>query len=164
MSILNFPLLGKRNLEEMYHYIVNPSRTNDLVIFGLGVNPHYALLEMEFAHYAFCTGTRNQYQQVIFSFDKEVDKKLSLRQIREIGEKIGMLFANQYQVLGALHINTNNLHFHYLINSVNINTGKCYCQEGSIYYYYKAVNEIITVYGLEPIKYYGYDSVANVAI
>lgn len=161
MSVLNFPSVGKRSLEEMFYYITNTNSTKNLIVFGLGVNLNFALEEMKFAHYAFNTTRKNSYQQVVFSFDSDVPKKLSLGQIQEIGERIGMLFSRQYQVLGALHVNTKNWHFHYLVNSVNVVNGNCFCQDGSIYYYYKAVNEIITKYGLNPIKYYGYDDSIN---
>lgn len=161
MSILNFPSVGRRTLEEIYNYIVDKNSTNNLIVFGLGVNPNFALAEMQFAHYAFHTERKNSYQQVIFSFDEGEQEKLSLKQIQEIGERIGMLFSRQYQVLGALHVNTKNWHFHYLVNSVNVANGNCFCQDGSIYYYYKAVNEIIIQYGLNPIKYYGYDDSIN---
>lgn len=161
MSVLKFPPVGRRTLEEMYNYIVDISSTNNLIVFGLGVNPNFALNEMQFAHYAFHTKRKNTYQQVIFSFDEGVQEKLSLKEIQKIGERIGMLFAYQYQVLGALHVNTNNWHFHYLINSVNVENGNCYIQDGSMYYYFKVVNDIILEYDLNPIKYYGYDDNFN---
>ena len=159
MSVLKFPSIGSKTLEEMYKYIVDINSTKGLIIFGLGVNPNFALQEMEFAHLVFNNNRQKQYQQVIFSFDNGVQENLSLDIIGEIGQKIAMLFANEYQVIGALHVNSKNWHFHYLINSVNINNGNCYKQDGIVYYYFKEVNKIISTYGLNKIEYYGYENV-----
>lgn len=158
MSILNFPQVGRRNLENMYNYIVDPNSTQNILIFGLGINPRYAIEEMKFAHFAFCNSREHYYQQIIFSFDDDVQKKLTLQQIEQVGKEIGLIFAFRYQVLAALHVNTKNWHFHYLVNSLNIENGKCFEQEGSVYCYFKRINKILAKYNLEPIEYYGYDS------
>ena len=143
MSILKYERRTPKTMQEMYDYLVDTNKTDRAHIFGLGVNPMYAVTEMEYVqriHRAY--EIYHPYIQVIFCFDQGV--KLSLPQMRDICISIGYcLIDDERQVLGSIHYKeTDKVHCHYMINYVGIH-GMLYRQEYSIYHYYRRVNEIL---------------------
>lgn len=153
MSVLSFKPLGIRSLQEMYEYMVNPIKTDEHLIFGIGINPRYALEEMQIAQQMFCKKEENDYKQVILSFDFDI--ALPVSKIKEVAEIIGrLLFSEEYQVFGTIHLDTKNIHVHYLINSVNVSNGKRFRQSKSVYWYKKEANKILNIYGLNSIYCY----------
>ena len=48
MSILKYERRTPKTMQEMYDYLVDTNKTDSLHIFGLGVNPMYAVPEMEY--------------------------------------------------------------------------------------------------------------------
>ena len=97
----------------------------------------------------------NPYKQMIFSFGDEASS-LSIDKINEIGCKIGSYYANEYQIIGAVHLDTDNLHIHYVLNTVNMLTGYKFGQSShDLWRYKKYINAILLDYGLSPIDYYG---------
>jgi hypothetical protein len=161
MSILSFKPIGTRSLAKMYEYMIDSAKTNVNLIFALGTNPRYVIEEMQFAQQMFCKIAGNDYKQVVLSFDRDISLSFSI--IKEIAEQIGRcLFAEEYQVFGAIHLDTENIHVHYLINSVNVSNGGRFRQSKSVYWYKREVNKILNLYGLNSIYYYeGIDGVVE---
>ncbi len=157
MSILRFISPGHRSIDEMVSYVCDPQKTSTALTFGLGLNVHFALEELLRAASVWSSGgSTPSYLQIILSFDADVSKKLSLAAIMDIGLKVGHLFCSEHQVLGALHTNTANLHFHFLVNSINIVKGTQFRQKYSLFTYKQAVNQILVFYGLEPIHCFSF--------
>ena len=154
MSILKFENRTPRDIQEMYNYMINESKTNESLIFGLWVNPQNAVAEMNFVQYVYSRyNLMHKYKQVIFSFD--VGLELSPEIIIEVCFRIGhVLVLDKRQVFGAIHgIGTRYVHCHYMINYVGID-GTLLRQEYSVIYYKRKVNEILSDYGLTPIVFY----------
>lgn len=159
MSILKFERMTPRNLEQMYKHITDEKKTDKELVFGIGVNPFYAVDEMEFVrkihHKEYFL---HQYVQVIFSFDYDVCTRYDLLAIKEICKKIGfLLLTDKRQIIAAIHYKTTpNVHCHYLINSVGID-GNFYQQKYSVIFYKKRINHVLVKYHLNLIYYYGMD-------
>ena len=154
MSILKYERRTPKTMQQMYDYLLDVRKTDQAHIFGLGVNPTFAVVEMEYIqrlHRAY--GIYHPYIQVIFCFDQGI--KLPLPKIREICIAIGYcLVDDDRQVLGAIHYKeTDKVHCHYMINYVGIR-GTLYRQEYSIYHYYKRVNEVLIAYDLNTLPIY----------
>ena len=154
MSILRFESRTPRNLQDMYNYVVDKSKTNGIWIFGVGVNPANAVAEMKFVQYVY--GRHNlihEYKQIIFSFDEGI--KINEDVLLEVCVRIGYaLILDERQVLGAIHgVGTSRVHCHYLINYVGID-GSLLRQKFSVVFYKRRINEILSEYGLTPI-YFG---------
>lgn len=69
---------------------------------------------------------KNNYismRHFILSFSSEFDD-VTPYQAALIAERIALIFSHEYQVIYAIHENTDNLHIHFLVNPVNIYTGK----------------------------------------
>ena len=154
MSILKFENRTPRDIQEMYDYMIDESKTNESLIFGLGVNPQNAVAEMKFVQYIYGRyNLMHKYKQVIFSFD--VGLELTPEIILEVCIRIGQaLVLDKRQVFGAIHgIGTGYVHCHYMINYVGID-GSLLRQEYSVIYYKRKVNEVLSDYGLTPIVFY----------
>lgn len=67
-----------------------------------------------------------QYTHIIQSFDKESDNpNYTKENVHQAGKDLAEEYANQgYQVVVVTHTDTDNLHNHIIINSVNFETGK----------------------------------------
>lgn len=153
MSILRFESRTPRNLQDMYNYVVDKSKTNGIWIFGVGVNPANAVAEMKFVQYVY--GRHNliyEYKQIIFSFDEGI--KINEDVLLEVCVRIGYaLILDERQVLGAIHgVGTSRVHCHYLINYVGID-GSLLRQKFSVVFYKRRINEILSEYGLTPIYF-----------
>ena len=154
MSILRFESRTPRNLQDMYNYVVDKSKTNGIWIFGVGVNPANAVAEMKFVQYVYSRHNLiHEYKQIIFSFDEGI--KINEDVLLEVCVRIGhALILDERQVLGAIHgVGTSRVHCHYLINYVGID-GSLLRQKFSVVFYKRRINEILLEYGLTPI-YFG---------
>ena len=164
MSILKYERRTPKTMQEMYDYLVDTNKTGNSHIFGLGVNPMYAVSEMEYVQRIYRAYTIvHPYIQVIFCFDRGIN--LELPQIRDICISIGYcLIDDERQVLGAIHYKeTDKVHCHYMINYVGIH-GMLYRQEYCIYHYYRKANEILSAYGLNTLPVYGMESSVRMCI
>lgn len=158
MSILKFEPRTPRSLEDMVLYLKDERKTTADGLFGIGCNPSYAVLEMEFVQRIFFQEQlAHPYLQVIFAFD--VGIKFSLQLIRVISQEIGQaLILDSRQVFGAIHYldKPDKIHCHYLINYVGID-GNLYRQNYSLRHYKVEVNMILNFYGLNQIKIFNGD-------
>jgi Relaxase/Mobilisation nuclease domain. len=155
MAILKFENRTPRSLLEMYKYMVDFNKTGKYGVFGIGVDPVYAVQQMEFIQGIFYKeNILHPYVQIIFSFDSGID--LGVLTICKICKEIAYVLVNdKRQILGAIHFNgTANIHCHYMINYVSIR-GELYRQGHSVNYYKEVINQILFNYGIKPIIYYG---------
>lgn len=67
-----------------------------------------------------------QYTHIIQSFDQESDNpNYTKENVHQAGKDLAEEYANQgYQIVVVTHTDTDNLHNHIIINSVNFETGK----------------------------------------
>ena len=161
MSILKYEGRCPRSLIEMYDYLTDTSKTDISGIFGLGVNPSYAVTEMTFVQKVYYMDEITRpYVQVIFAFDQYLC--LNIQLLKQICLEIGQcLVLDKRQVFGAIHYkNTDKIHCHYMINYVGID-GNLYRQGYSVIYYKDRVNNVLSKYGLTPIEYYGRENHIN---
>ncbi len=90
-----------------------------------------------------------QYQHLVVSNNSSV-RDTSL--VHRIGCEIAEYYGSQYQVYVCTHCNTNNLHSHIIINTVNMVTGKKLSQNKSDCRKLKEyANRIFKKYDLPPI-------------
>lgn len=152
MSILKFENRTPRSLQNMYDYMTDIKKTDRGYIFGIGINPPYAVAEMQFVQNVYYANILHSYLQVIFSFDSNINYDMMI--IKEICYHIGeVLLIDERQLLGAVHYkNERNIHCHYMINSIGID-GSLYRQKYSVRYYKEKVNIILSRYNLTPIHY-----------
>lgn len=150
MSILKFIGSNRRTLYGVIRYV---KRDGNALVYGFGVNPDYAVEEMRLVKEVFNQTEGREYKHFIFSFDSNIN--LSNEVIFEIGYRIGLYYAGEYQILMAVHFDTANTHVHYVVNSVNMQTRRKFNQSGEDLANYKVyVNEILKDYNLSPVYIY----------
>lgn len=133
MAILKFPPNPYKNnyrnpdaIRNVIHYILEPSKTPNSIIGAVGLDCScesnmIILMESLQSYYRKTSG--KHIHHFIVSFSKDEIKKIRLKDYIYIGYSITDFFDNQYQIVFALHENTNQTHFHFALNPVNFNTG-----------------------------------------
>lgn len=125
----------KTGLSKLIDYAMNPSKTtvindineefeNEEVVFVRGINctPEFAKVQMQETKDRFNKNTGNGGYHIIQSFD---DNEGNNEQVFEIGCRLAEeLFGDRFEVIVALHKNTDNLHCHIVVNSVSFVDGK----------------------------------------
>lgn len=120
---------------------------------GLGVSPDTAFEEMDAVKKVYNKTEGRQYKHFMFSFDSNVS--LSHKMLMEIGHKIGSYFAKEYQIAYYIHFDKNNIHIHYILNTVNMFNGQKFRISKRDFYNYKLyINEILRDYNLSSIDLY----------
>lgn len=123
MSIIRF--INDRNrkaaqLCRILEYAKREGKLQERYMTGVGISPVTAYEEMMRAKKSFHQEEGKQYLHLVVSFDKVLQQADTAHQI---GRKIAEFYSD-YQVLVTTHLNTDNLHCHMIINSVNMLTGK----------------------------------------
>lgn len=88
-----------------------------------------------------------QYKHYILSFESNFKDK---EQVLELSKKFSEQAFENHEVFLAVHTDTNNVHCHMVVNSVNMLTGKKHNQSRKDLYKYKElVNELGKDYGIQ---------------
>lgn len=159
MSYFKFCNKNPRTLYGIISYVKRENKDDQVLMYGFGVDPETAFEEMEFAKQIWHQTTGRQYKHFIFSFDSNLP--LSPEQVITIGQQIGLYYAKEYQILMVLHTNKENLHFHYVLNTINIRTGKKFSiTKQDVYQYKQYINATLLQYQLNPINLYDTEKTA----
>lgn len=77
------------------------------------------------------------------------DKGVSLGSVNSVAEEVLHIVGEKYQVIAATHTNTQNLHTHFVINPVDIRTGKKFSESTKDLLKFRGkINAILREYGL----------------
>lgn len=152
MAVLRYVKESPRTLYGVLEYVSDNKKTSPELIFGIGVNPQRAFEEMMLVKQLHIKERQRQYKQIILSFDEEESSKLPISQLLQIGLQVGEFWGKDYQVLGAIHTDGRNTHIHYIVNSVNIHTGRKFTSSRMEMQNHKLEsNKILEARGLKPI-------------
>ena len=107
------------------------------------------------------TGGR-QFRQITIA-PSPAGNELTREQYVEIGLRIANYYYERgYQVIVALHLDTDTWHLHLMLNSVNFRTGKMFSQSKSELNRFKAhCNNVFSDFGLDQIRKSVDDMVSN---
>lgn len=116
---------NKKALEYVLGYVLRDDKTPHRIIGAIGANPVSAEIAIrQFQKvkdvYRNTKGKKVIHFTVSFS-DKE---RKQLEEYLYIGYKISDYFKDNYQIIFALHEDTDNDHIHYAVNTVSYITGK----------------------------------------
>lgn len=123
--------------EDVLRYILNPLKTQSGLRGGVGVTPDIVGSMNDVAvRYDKVNGV--QLRHFVLSFPPtELD---SPEVVYEIACRIAQFIAQEFQVIFAVHENTENLHIHFMFNSISHRDGHRY--QGKKKEYYDLVNFI----------------------
>jgi len=113
-------------LKRVIDYITDTNKTCNDLVGGNVVNKDNALSRMSVVkeYYNKCGG--REYIHFVVSFKNQQNADI----IYDIANKISELY-KEYQVLFAVHLNTQHTHIHFIINTVCLTDGHKYSQSKS---------------------------------
>lgn len=149
MAIVKFVTAGSP-MNNIINYVMRDEATERKLIDGLNCTPESALDEFKFVKKQFGKEDGRMYYHIIQSFAP--DDNLTPETAHEIGMRLAEYFPD-YQVLVATHENTNCLHNHLIMNSVNFRNGKKFHQSRDEMLQFKEYsNQLCREYGLSIIE------------
>lgn len=123
MSIIRFINGSNREAAQLggvIQYVTREGSLPESCMAGQGITPAAAYADMLAAKKMFHQEDGKQYLHFVVSYD-QVMRQVDV--VRQIGIEMAK-FYEDYQVLITTHTDTENLHCHLIINSVNMKTGK----------------------------------------
>ncbi len=142
----------KDRLDATIEYVVNGEKTEEkLYVSGINCMPDTVLQEMRNTKKEFFKTTGIQCFHGVQSF---VKGEVTPEQAHEIGIKLAEeLWGDKFQVVVSTHLNTDNLHNHFVLNSVSFLDGKRFCNTKKDYATMrKASDKLCEEYGLNVLK------------
>ncbi len=143
------------DLKQVLKYAENDEKTIDknektMYVTGINCKAETAYEEMMLVQNRFDKCTGNVAYHAYQSFKTgEVSPELA----HKIGVKLAEKMWSEYQVVVATHFNTGTYHNHFVVNSVNMFTGKKFnCNKGAYYHFRELSDELCSEYGLTVIE------------
>ena len=139
-------------LRGLIDYVSNDEKTNNKeFVSGINCLPNIAYQEM--------MNTKKQFFKTdviecFHGYQSFVSGEVTPEIAHEIGVKLAeKLWGDKYQVIVATHFNTGTYHNHFVVNSVNMFTGKKFnCNKGAYYHFRELSDELCKEYGLTVIE------------
>ena len=143
------------DLKQVLKYAEDGEKTidkNEKTMYVTGVNckTETAYEEMTLVQKRFDKSTGNIAYHAYQSFKTgEVSPELA----HKIGVELARKMWSEYQVIVATHFNTGTYHNHFVVNSVNMFTGKKFnCNKGAYYHFRELSDELCKEYNLTVIE------------
>ena len=145
MAIVKFVTSGCP-MNNIFPYVMNREKTDENLISGIGCSPDTVLSEFTFVKKQFKKEDGRTYVHIIQAFSPDDD--ITPETAHEIGLRFAEYF-DGFQALVATHRNTDHIHNHIILNSVNMETGKKFHQTAAELIQVKEFsNELCREYGL----------------
>ena len=121
MAVTKF-LTRKTRLDTIIKYIMNGEKTEKMMyVSGVNCKPDTAIYEMQDTKKRFDKEDGIISYHLIQSFD---GKEISPKKCHELGLQYAKeLFGDDFQIVVATHLNTDNVHNHIVVNSVSFKSG-----------------------------------------
>ena len=142
----------KSRLDSLIEYAINGEKTeHKLYVSGINCMPDTAFYEMKNVKKQFFKTGGIECFHAIQSF---AEKEVTPEQAHEIGIKLAEeLWGDRFQVIVSTHLNTNNIHTHFVLNSVSFLDGKRFCNTKKDYAIMRKTSDrLCEDYGLSVLK------------
>ena len=117
---------AKRSLAQGINYITNPDKTEETLISGKDCDAQQVLEEMQTTKELYGKTHGRQYKHFVQSFSP--NDPIDPSKAHQIGFEMAQKAFPGYEVLVATHTDKDHLHNHFIVNSVNFETGAKYRQ------------------------------------
>ena len=142
----------KSRLDQLIEYAINGEKTEEkLYVSGINCIPDTAFYEMKNVKKQFFKTEGIECFHAIQSFVKD---EVTPEQAHEIGVKLANeLWGEKFQVIVSTHLNPDNIHNHFVINSVSFIDGKRFCNTKRDYALMRKTSDrLCKEYGLSVLK------------
>lgn len=137
-------------LDDVLGYCLQDRKTPSGLIFGRNVDVDYAASEMNdvAAAYGKDSGLRLRHSVLSFSPDEEITEI----EIAEIAQQAIDYYGKQYQIVAAVHEDTDDTHIHFVMNQVSYKDGTRYRGKKDDYYRFQHhLKGILSAYGVQKL-------------
>lgn len=142
----------KSRLDRLIDYAINGEKTeNKLFVSGINCMPDTAFYEMtNVKKQFFKTGGIECYH----GYQSFAENEVTPEQAHEIGVKLAEeLWGDRFQVIVSTHLNTDNIHTHFVLNSISFLDGKRFCNTKKDYALMRiSSDKLCENYGLSVLK------------
>ncbi len=129
-------------------YVLDERKTKREYWHTLGVSSENAYLDMVLLKQIYCQLNGRQYLHWVLSHDCDVPIEVA----NNVAVEVLHLLAGKYQAICATHTNTDHLHTHYIINTINVQTGKKFSESISdMIKFREQINRILMEHGLNTV-------------
>ncbi len=146
-------------VDDVISYVLRPDKTPHHWMNGYGVYLPQAAHEMNEIARIFGKQSGVHLRHFILSFSKsetKIFRKHTYEMLYHIAQYTAAYYGHEYQIIFAVHEDTEHPHIHFVMNTVNYNTGKKYRGDKEDYYNFLAYlgNFLQELYGfiLTPVK------------
>ena len=115
-------------MNNIFPYVMNREKTDENLISGVSCSPDTVLSEFNFVKKQFKKEVGRTYVHIVQAFSPDDD--ITPEVAHEIGLRLAEYFGG-FQALVATHRNTDHIHNHIILKSVNLETGKKFHQSAS---------------------------------
>src|SRR5665648_486695 len=126
MALIKAINAAKRSLAQGINYITNPDKTEETLISGKDCDAQQVLEEMQTTKELYGKTQGRQYKHFVQSFSP--NDPIDPSKAHQIGFEMAQKAFPGYEVLVATHTDKDHLHNHFIVNSVNFETGAKYRQ------------------------------------
>ena len=142
----------KSRLDSLINYAINGEKTEKkLYVSGINCMPNTAFYEMKNVKKQFFKTDGIECFHAVQSF---ASGEVNAEQAHKIGLQLAEeLWGYKFQVVVSTHLNTDNIHNHFVLNSVSFMDGKRFCNTKKDYAIMRKVSDrICEEYGLSVLK------------
>lgn len=125
MAVIKFVKVKKGNLKNAINYITREDKTSDDLIYCKDCDIKNVLDEFKYIKELYSSTDGRQYYHFIQSFSPK--DNISYELANKIGQEMCEYFKG-YQIVMTTHKDKDYVHNHFIMNSVNFETGKKYQQ------------------------------------
>lgn len=127
LKIKNHSYDSEEALENVVNYVLRSDRYG-----GLAVDPEYAVFQMQLVKQLWQKTDGRQVRHMILSFSK--NEVLAYYEAMEYGYQICQYFGDYFQIVFALHTDTDHVHLHFVLNTVSFIDGSKFSAGPSDYW------------------------------
>lgn len=153
VEFVNKPNRSYKGMKNTINYVLRDDKTLSKFISGVGLNPNKAYSEMLTLKNIMGKTDKRLWYHFIQSFPPydNVTPQIAL----EVAHKLAEYFKDEYQILIAVHEDKEHIHTHFILNTVNIVTGKKYTQNNKQRIEIQELSDKICIeYGLHTLSEY----------
>jgi len=149
MAVIKYIEVKKGNLKNAINYITRADKTDLNLIYCKDCKLNTIIEEFNYVKNIYNKKGGRQYYHFVQSFSK--DDKIDYDMAKKIGQEMCEYFKD-YQIIMTVHKDKDYIHNHYVMNSVNMNTGYMYHRDRKESDNIKILsNKICERYGLKQI-------------
>lgn len=122
-------------IDDVVSYCLQDRKTPQKLIFARRVDPQHAIEEMHDIAAAYGKDSGLRLRHSVLSFAPE--ENISVEKAAKIAKEALDYYGEKYQIISAVHEDTNNVHIHFVMNQVSYVDGSRYRGKKSDYYQYQ---------------------------